>query len=523
MHQVSHPVAPATRASSALRPYLALILALLVLGAAAGSLYSSSRPAVYSSTSSVLIDPLAGNPYAPSERNDQLASLETEAQLVRSDAVLGRVAPEVAGDLTLRELADRLTVVVPTNTQIVAISYSAADPELARATAQAVATAYLDNRQQRSEDLSTSQIARVQTQTESVIASLRAATSAAQTGNAAKRAFQRELADALNSELVSLRAQRTTFENATTRPGQIIVPASLPGQGSIVRQLAYPAAGAVAGLLLGIVAGLLLERRRGLVRSPSDAEAVGLPVLTTFPKKTDGLRLRDGVPRPFEEAIRRVLTAVLDATSGGGTVTVGCAARSGTEPGVAAELALALARSGRRVVLVHTDPRGDDDSFDAARAGFSDVLTGTGGDMSTLLVPGPVERVRVLPAGPQTEESRGRFDSDRIRSVLTPLAQTCDVLVFRAGTLADTRGEALLRVSDLTVVVVTPGVSDKTELTQVAQRSRELGRHVVAVVVPKGASYRPRGVPAAGEVSSPSRGNGEESRSADQEPAAYSA
>ena len=108
---------------------------------------------------------------------------------------------------------------MPPNTQILEITYSASDPVVAQQVADAVANAYLANRDRRFDEVNAARIERVETRTLTVVTDLRAATAAAQTGTAAERLFQEQLADALRNELVSLRAQRTALENSES-PGR---------------------------------------------------------------------------------------------------------------------------------------------------------------------------------------------------------------------------------------------------------------------------------------------------------------
>ena len=78
----------------AMRNQIAVVAVGLVLGTVAGFVLASLSQATYMSTTRVLVNPAIGNPYSPtpaSVRQDELTSLETEAQMVRSDEVLATV------------------------------------------------------------------------------------------------------------------------------------------------------------------------------------------------------------------------------------------------------------------------------------------------------------------------------------------------------------------------------------------------------------------------------------------------
>src|SRR4051794_9491501 len=92
MHEESRHDGGADLLVGTLRHRFVVIVACGLLGAAAGWLYASSRAPTYTSSASVLINPVEGSPYAPSVANADLTSLETEAQIVPSDAVVRLVA-----------------------------------------------------------------------------------------------------------------------------------------------------------------------------------------------------------------------------------------------------------------------------------------------------------------------------------------------------------------------------------------------------------------------------------------------
>ncbi len=133
---------PPVSLSRAVRHHLPVVLVFLVLGALAGYLYAGSVKPAYTSTARVLVNPSVGNPFVPtpsSVRQDELTSLETEAQVARSDEVLGAVHtqyPEVS-TVTMRRNVGVL--VRPPNTQILEITFTAANPETAQTITNAVA------------------------------------------------------------------------------------------------------------------------------------------------------------------------------------------------------------------------------------------------------------------------------------------------------------------------------------------------------------------------------------------------
>ncbi|MCY7400673.1 MAG: hypothetical protein LH477_06915, partial [Nocardioides sp.] len=310
----SPPHAPVS-ASRAVRHHLALVVVCLALGTLAGWLYAGSVATTYTSTARVLVNPSTGNPYVPapsSVRQDEETSLETEAQVARSTEVLDSVAAQGPG-LTTAALARGVQVTVPPNTQILEISYSATDPVATRQVTDAVASAYLENRARRFTEVNAVRIERVEAQTISVVTDLRAAAAAAQLGDKAEKLFQAELAGALRNELVSLRAQRTALENSDSPPGAVIAPASSPSRAGGLSAIVIPAGGALLGLALGCLLALLLERFAGVVRSETEVETTGLPVVAAVPPhRRLSVRHRRNHVDAVGTTIRRLRASILD-------------------------------------------------------------------------------------------------------------------------------------------------------------------------------------------------------------------
>ena len=171
--------------------------------------------------------PEPGNPFVPtpsSVRQDEQTSLETEAQVLRSSEVLDEVVA-AHPDWTVSQLQRGRRSLVPPNTQILEVTYTANDKAMAQAVTQAVAETYLANRAQRSD------AAKRRTDRAGRGPHRRGGrptcgseTAAAQKGTDAEKLFHAQLVEALRNELVSLRAQRTALDNSEAPAGNVIAP-----------------------------------------------------------------------------------------------------------------------------------------------------------------------------------------------------------------------------------------------------------------------------------------------------------
>ena len=490
-----------TSMASAVRHHLAVVIVCTILGVLAGWLYAGSSPATYTSVAQVLVNPSVGNPYAPepsSVRQEEATSLETEAQVVRSVEVLDTVADGLPG-VTTEELERGVQVTVPPNTQVLEISYTADDPDAAQETAGAVAAAYLQNRRHRFEQVNDARIERVASRTEEVIAELRDATAAAETGSLSDRTFQTELAGALRSELVSLRAQRTALENTETPPGEVIRPATDPAGASALTTLVYPVGLGLVGLALGCLLAVVLERALGGVRSPDEVDGAGVPVIAAVPRAPWYARLpfrRQG-GEAFDTTVRRLRASVLALEPRPAVIAVAPAGTGGSCADISEAVAESFARAGHPVVLVQTDGQLTRGGLGIGERGLTDALLHERLDPVRLLQPSVDPLLGLLPAGVSLDQSRELFVVDRLRAVLAPLVEAGNLVVVQAPGIGTVEGEALVGASDLGLVVVTLGSTRPADVARVAARARTSTPALAALVVgPHDAERRARPGPA---------------------------
>jgi polysaccharide biosynthesis transport protein len=257
------------------RQHLVLIVVLGLAGMVAGAGLTVGRPATYQATASVLVDPLVGNPFAPGDEEDPLPSLETEAEVLRSDEVTRLALSRLPKRLSRSALQDHVAVSVPENTRILEVTFTATSRVLAREGAQAYATAYLDRRRRRAREATTGPLAGVEEQTRAVLAALRTAGAAAPPGSAEERASTGWLTEALNDELVRLRASGVGLEHTLLPPGRVLAAAETPPPLGTAERAGFPLAGLAGGLLVGLV--LALGRARRGRREDGVADATDRP------------------------------------------------------------------------------------------------------------------------------------------------------------------------------------------------------------------------------------------------------
>ncbi|MFZ0322801.1 MAG: hypothetical protein WAN48_01585 [Actinomycetes bacterium] len=247
---------PDRRAAQRKRRLQITAVALLgaLLGAAAGWWVGSLRSPSYVSTASMQVKRLAGNSFTD-RSTDILVSLETEAQLARSDEVLNAVAGSGVGPTDVNVLRGKTTVSVVEGSEVVRVSYRGKSADESAKIADALAKATLDERRRRAQAAGTEQLALVAQSLTKVNAELAAANDPT---------TQR----ALNRLKVALRSQRSDIAHTSPDPGEVIGVSTV-----LASRTSFRSALVLAGAAVGACLGWLLARRVG--RHPVSGESGG--------------------------------------------------------------------------------------------------------------------------------------------------------------------------------------------------------------------------------------------------------
>lgn len=223
------------------------------------------RAPSYSATAVVTVNPVSTNPQRSSGAKDEV-NMTTERAVILSTEVIDRARVLMGSTGEPQELVDLLSVTSPPESQVLEVAASGDSPEASGALANAVARAYLDVRTAGA----AAAVDRIKENLTGRIGELTTELSASPTGPGA---------DGLREEIRGLRAQQSDLELVAVEPGRIITVAA-PGEPSAPGALVFAAAGAVGGLLIGVVLALVRERTDGRVCGRARLEhLLSVPVL----------------------------------------------------------------------------------------------------------------------------------------------------------------------------------------------------------------------------------------------------
>ena len=498
----------------------ALILVVTILGALAGLGYAKSTGKSYSATAQVVVAGLTQGPVNSSTQASSQVNMSTEQDVAQSPPVIDQAAKTlgVQPSKLQAEAANRLIVTVPgtslTTSTVLQIIWKSDSAHDAQAGANAFANAYLAYRHRELAN----QIASLQSVLQGQLTSLEKQIShvTAELGNSSTDSPAHQN---LSIKLDELTGQAGTAGNQLASlptyndNGGSVISAALPAAPSGVANKVILVIGALLGLLLGLVVAFVRDLFDDRLRDRRHLEGdLGVPTLAVLPPvpgtlgnswdgawstKTELATAARSDSRTAEavRSLRVTLAAVAERTHVRTILVVG--ADASVSPGcLVAELGVALAQSGRRVLLVAADMRASPlaQIFGVSdNSGLSDLLTGSG-NLGTLCrrpkqagatsLPDAVgKRLAVLPGGSQQAQALSLLDSGAMIDLLQRQRDAYELVLLDsppATVAADVF--ALASHVDGVIVIAREGRASERGLEDLRRRLDQVGTLLIGGV-----------------------------------------
>ena len=294
-------------------------------------------------------------------------------------------------------------------------------------------------------------------------------------------------------------------EQLRAKTVSVVEPATLPLRPSSPQIPLNAALGLLAGLVVGVILSFLFEGADDTVRDVEDVQSVSaLPIIGQVPHSPQRLagifRLSAAQPgslldeRAFEQLGAQLLLSRATQRFASYLIT-------SPEPGagkstIAANLAMSLAKGGRRVVLVDMDfrrPRLHTVLQTGAGPGLSDYLSGKV-PLAAALRNGAYANLRVATAGTRVLNVSTLFAPARIQELLATLSKDAECVIVDAPALLAVADAAVLACEvDAVLVVVAQRSTERKALRLTLQQLAQLNAHVAGIIVNKVPGSRPYG------------------------------
>ena len=489
-------------------PSIAIVVATVV---AAALYFTVRQEGIYRSETRVLLrSPLA----SPSLNPNQLFNMETEAAVAASPAIAEIALTDSTVDADDESVLLRGLQVETTDTQILNFSYTGPDPAEARDRLRALATAYLQYRVDQIEaavEPLQDEFLDVQEELAQVRDRM------GETDDARRLAQLQSRAQHLGSLLVSLEerlGRALPGALTSTSVGDIIQPATFPTKPTGPNTSRNLVLALVVGLLLGIGVAMLRETIEDRVRDVAEMEQrIGGIVLGVIPRppgprwrRQSRLVILDQPDSAAAQAYGALRTAIQFAAAERRKVILVTSPSYGEgKTATAANLGVALAQSGSQVLLVSADlrrpvlesffnpnaaaglrgalrsgggPKGGtkEQLYEEAkrrgiqgrskmskaqlqravasnRAGLTSLLHGED-SIETVLIETGVPGLKLLPAGPSTQNPSILLGSDRVARLLEDIKVRADLILIDAPPVLPVPDPTILAVhSDMVLLV----------------------------------------------------------------------
>ncbi len=408
-----------------LRAHLVEIVVITLVVTAAAAFFSGKQTKMYSSQAEVAVYPSSS-----ASSTQQALDMGTEKLVASSGVVLALASDSL--HVPQSQLRSGLSVGVPVDANLLTISFSDKNPQVARRLAQGLAEAYVNYR--------------------SVTV----------------------VGDGLQAV--------------------IITDAPLPTSPAGPKRAIDVGVAVILGLALGFGTALLRDWMDDRVRGRQDLEnESGAEVLAVIPAfghtryRTRPLAVLSSPHSPVADAYRNLRTRVVQAAARRGVTTLLVVSPDGDEKGTtAANLAVALAQSGKRVVLVCADLRtaNAQGHFGVENEPGLTSVVSVNASLASVLRPTAVSGLQIVPAGPLSYDPGAVLQSPALPELITALSRSVDFVVLASSPMLDSSDVSVLaELADMVLFVADARRSTRAQVRAALQELDPVRNKVIGCVL----------------------------------------
>jgi capsular exopolysaccharide synthesis family protein len=485
------------------RKWIVLLTAVLAVGVAVG--IDLNKHKTYTATAQILVS-VPGSTNNPTALNPNAQpDIPTDIQLIQSSQVQGVVRHQ----LKLSSAPPPVSASQVGTSNVVSISATSTNPDTAAEVANAYASAYIvaartnyTNSIQGQINQLQAQINQLQTQIDQINLQL---ANASRTGPGPDSSSLGTQLGTLLSQQETLKTQLNTLQQSALAAsgGQVVTPASSDSvvkHPNVLQDVLFAlGVGVLVGIALALLRDFLDDRIRG--REELEAVAPGLPIIGMIPDVPDWRDRRKALlvelarPRsPAAEAYRSLRTSIqfMAVDQPVKLLQITSAAQGEGKTTTSANLAVAMAEAGSRVVLVSCDlrkPRIHEFFGLSNEEGLTSVLLGEV-NIHEALTPVPeVANLSLLGSGPVPPNPSELLAGAQARQIFRQLCEEHDVVVLDSSpVLPVADGSVLAGFADAVLLVAAANVSTKRDITRSMELLERVSANVVGTILNRAAA-----------------------------------
>lgn len=483
-----------------LRKWLWLIVLCIVIGGAAAYIISRNTTPIYEASSTLRVNQ-AANPATTAAYADVLTSerlARTYASLLTSRPVLEESARRLG--IGVKGLEQAITVTPMRDTLLLQIKVDGPNPQLIAEIANMLPQVFID----RDREQQLGQVAKyrdtLQTEIDATLADLaRASEQLAQaTDDAQKTRLEASVAQyrTTYSNLLASAQQAKLAEAQAMNNLVVAEPAAVPESPIRPRTLTNTLLAAVIGAMLAVGAAFLIEYLDDTVKTADDVDRVaGLSTLGAITRLKNAGGSHQLIAwlktkAPESEAYRTLRTNIQFSSVDKPVKTLLVTSSSPGEgkSTTTANLAVVLAQTGQKVIVVDTDLRRPvlHRVFDVPNnTGLtSALLANDTGRVVEHMQATEVDNLTVLTSGPIPPNPSELLGSLRMGALVEALSGQADIVIFDSPpVLAVTDAVVLARQVDGVLLVVDAGHTKEHALAAAASELQKTGGNVLGVAL----------------------------------------
>lgn len=488
------------------RKWALLVVVCTVVAAGAAYVVSKNSTPVYQASAKLLVNQSSTSNQVNLAYQDILMS----QQLARTYANLLSDRPVVEGTAqrlnlptdqkSLARLQGSISVTPIRDTQLLEVRVEGENPELIALVANTLPEVFIVQNQQ----LQLGRVIGLKTSLESEIANVQDDIARTQnslagaTDDAQRQRYEATLAQYRStlSSLINSSQQIRLAEAQATNNVVVAKPAIVPQTPIRPRTMTNVLLAAVVGAMIAIGAAFLIEYLDDTVKSPDDITRIsGLSTLGAIARLKDTGAERQLIAwtqakAPESEAYRTLRTNIQFSSVDKPihTLIVTSSGPSEGKSTTSANLAIVMAQTGQKVILVDTDLRrpvihktfGVPNNIGITTA----LLAGQDVDLQTYLQPTEIDNLTIITSGPIPPNPSELLGSHRMKRVIDGLSEIADIVIFDTPpVLVVTDAAVLGRQTDGVLLVADAGGTREQALTQAVSELRKTGTNVLGVAL----------------------------------------